>query len=246
MKNDLLLLSGEDIPFLGARTVIHQPKLKEIALIGEMSFFVGSQFLMFNKNYLADQDKTSLENKSNFEIFMAIMNSGEHFENKEKALLLLSLLFPQYDILLERNKIVLQSRENEEERTFIEEENFEEFQEIINNMFILNSDDNKKAYDPADALAKKIAEKIQKGKQKAAGKKNVDTEDIHIFDRYISILSVGLQKNVNDLVNYTVYQIKTEFKRYQLKLSSDIYLKAKLAGAENLEEVEDWMGEIHP
>ena len=47
-------------------------------------------------------------------------------------------------------------------------------------------------------------------------------------------------------MDYTIYQLKTEFKRYQLKINSDVYLKAKLAGAQDLEEVEDWMGDIHP
>ena len=47
---------------------------------------------------------------------------------------------------------------------------------------------------------------------------------------------------MNELMNYTIYQIKDEFKRFQLKQGYDIYLKAKLAGAQDLEEVENWMG----
>ena len=42
--DDLLLMSGEDVPFLGAKVNIHQPRLKEISLIGETNFFTGSQF----------------------------------------------------------------------------------------------------------------------------------------------------------------------------------------------------------
>ena len=30
MDNELLLLSGEDIPFIEAQLTIHQPKIKEI------------------------------------------------------------------------------------------------------------------------------------------------------------------------------------------------------------------------
>ena len=41
MLNDLLLLSGNDIPFLEAQVNIHQPSIKEIAYIGEESFFIG-------------------------------------------------------------------------------------------------------------------------------------------------------------------------------------------------------------
>ena len=40
MLNDLLLLSGNDIPFIEAQVNIHQPSIKEIAYIGEESFFI--------------------------------------------------------------------------------------------------------------------------------------------------------------------------------------------------------------
>ena len=39
MLNDLLLLSGNDIPFEQAQISIHQPTIKEIAYIGEENFF---------------------------------------------------------------------------------------------------------------------------------------------------------------------------------------------------------------
>ena len=35
MDNELLLLSGNDIPFIEAQITIHQPTIKEIAYIGE-------------------------------------------------------------------------------------------------------------------------------------------------------------------------------------------------------------------
>ena len=244
--DELLLMSGEDIPFVGARATIHQPKLKEISLIGETNFFTGSQFLLFNKNYLSDEDKKGLEDKSDFDIFMAIMNSGESSHHKDGAIMLLTLLYPEYNILLNNNEILLQ-QEDKDFSSSINGENFGEFQEIVRAMFAFGlNDDTKSKYDPADKIAAKIAEKINKGKKKVAESKGVDIEDLSIFTNYVSILAVGLNKNINDLMEYTVYQIKTEFKRYQLKLGSDVYLKAKLAGAQDLEEVEDWMGDIHP
>lgn len=38
MDNDLLLLSGNDIPFMEAQITIHQPTIKEIAYIGRKYF----------------------------------------------------------------------------------------------------------------------------------------------------------------------------------------------------------------
>ena len=51
-NNDLLFLSGNDIPFIEAQLIIHQPTIKEIGLIGEEVFFTGCQLLNFSKNLL--------------------------------------------------------------------------------------------------------------------------------------------------------------------------------------------------
>ena len=243
--NKVLLLSGKDIPFVGAQTAIHQPKLWEIGMIGgEEKFLYGSQFLLFDKNSFLDQDKNGLDDKSNFYIFMAIMNNSESSIHKQGARDLLTLLFPQDTILFDKDKIILQ---REEFTSCIQEENFDEFQDIIRTMFFSDSDEEKTNYDPADKLASKIADKIKKGKTKAAKSKNLDKdEEIEYYSQYASILAVGLQKDINELMNYTIYQIKSEFKRFQAKVASDFYLKAKLAGAQDLEEVKDWMSAIRP
>ena len=76
--------------------------------------------------------------------------------------------------------------------------------------------------------------------------KNKKEGRIGIFDQYVSILSVGLKKDMNELMNYTIYQLYDEFTRFQMKQEFDIYLKAKMAGAQDLEEVQNWMDRIHP
>ena len=42
-----------------------------------------------------------------------------------------------------------------------------------------------------------------------------------------------------------VYQLFDEFQRFQLKMGYDIYLKAKMAGAQDIKEPDDWMKDIH-
>jgi hypothetical protein len=68
---------------------------------------------------------------------------------------------------------------------------------------------------------------------------------VAIFSKYISILTVGEHKDMNTFMQYTVYQLFDEFQRYQLKYAQDIYLKARLAGASELKEPEDWMKDLH-
>ena len=71
-------------------------------------------------------------------------------------------------------------------------------------------------------------------------------KEFTVYSTYISILAVGLSKDINELTEYTIYQLREEFKRFQLKQEFDLYVRAKLAGAQDLEEVSNWMEEIHP
>lgn len=238
--NELLLLSGNDIPFRMGRCSIHQPRLKEIAFIGEEAFQIGSRFLLFNKDNLQMQDKTGLENQSNFHIFMSVMNSAEGAKHKTDAMMVLTLMFPNAEVKIDKDKILLQLENFE---SSINEYNFDEFQDIIRQMFCLNSMGGDGEFNPADALARKIAEKLKKRQQKLAEMKG--EQKVNLFGRYVSILTVGLQKDMNELMQYTVYQIMDEFERFRMKQDFDIYIQAKMAGAKDLEEVKNWMEDIH-
>ena len=238
----LLLQTGEDVPFPEARLTIHQPKLREISMIGEFNFHIGSRFLMFDKDkILNEQDNFHLEDKNNFDIFMSVMRDRNKVEHKVNALMILSLLFPNAQINVGKTQIDIIVGET---TSSINAKNFDIFQDIIGQIFCL-IDEEEKQYNPADALAAAIAKKLKKAKEKVQKDKNkIDIENTSIYGRYISILAVGLGKDKNDLCNYTIPQIKDEMKRFQLNQNFDMYIKMKLAGAEDVEEVEDWMGNI--
>ena len=247
MTNELLLLAGSDIPFPEARITIHQPTIKEIGYIGEETFFMGCGFLDFSKNLLNDKDKTRLANLDDFDIFMSIMISKDESvkHNVDCAFAVLSLIFPLYEITIEvRNNshLIILKRENEE--CEINKKNFSKFKKILVEMFNLNfGQDNGEKYNPAGSMAEKIAQKFKKREeqlQKLAQEK-VSNKRIAILNRYTSILAIGLQKNLNELMQYTVYQLYDEFQRFQLKVQWDAYIQARMAGAKDLEEVDNWM-----
>ena len=108
-----------------------------------------------------------------------------------------------------------------------------------------NKGDNKK-YNPANGKAAEIAEKIRKGKQKVNQlKNNKQNQDIHILLQYVSILSVGLQKDKNQLMEYTIPQLYDEYKRFEMKYQYDMYVQQKMLGAKNLKEIKFWMDDIY-
>ena len=71
------------------------------------------------------------------------------------------------------------------------------------------------------------------------------SEKISLLSRYASILAVGEQKDLNLLMNYTVYQIMDEFTRYQLKLNYDSWDRYRRAGATGMKDPEDWLKDIY-
>ena len=99
-------------------------------------------------------------------------------------------------------------------------------------------------FNPNGDLSKKIADKLKQRQKKLAEQKS-GSQKVAILSRYVSILAVGQKKDMNSLLGYTVFQLFDEYRRFELKLQADIYLKATLAGAKDLKEVEDWMKDIH-
>lgn len=243
MLGDLILLSGNDIPFPEAQVTIHQPTLKEIAYIGEEQFFVGCGFLDFSKKLLSDTDKVRLDNYNDFDIFMSIVMSGKQDVKKsvESAWLVLTLIFPLYELSVRDNTIVLKQEQKE---YFINRNNFDKFKQIISSMFNLQiGASTAEEYVPAGDMAKRIAEKFKKRHEQLSKMANIqnDGKKISILSRYASILAVGLHKNLTDLMQYTVPQLYDEFQRFQLKMQWDAYIQARMAGAKDLEEVDNWM-----
>ncbi len=242
MKNELLLLSGCDIPFPIAQLTIHQPRIREISLISEETFWGGCQFIQFDKNFLEDEVKNNLSNLSNFNIIIAMLQ-GKDVESqsaKLKLLSVLALIFPTYKIKIGKKTIHLQEESSQEIKE-INEDNFQQLKEILVDMFCLKG--NEKQYDPSGDLAERIANQIKKGRQKRA--ELAPQKKISLLSRYVSILSVGLQIDINIIMDYTVYQLMDAFERFQLKLSYEQWERYKIAGATGMSDPEDWFKDIH-
>ncbi len=244
MISDLTLLSGNDIPFYGAQVSVHQPTVKEIGFLGEENFFTGCEVLNFSKDSLTEEDKSNLEGKTNFDILIAILreNSVTMQKNRSCVEMVLALIFPEYEINISYLGIELK-KQGEEETHIINNDNFDEFKIILNSIFAYKKSEGEDT-NPIGDMAKKIADKLKQGHQRLAQEKG-ENKKIDIISRYVSILAVGQQKDMNSLLNYTVYQLFDEFERYELKVGYDIFIQAKMAGAKDLKDVEDWMKDIH-
>ena len=252
LNNPLLLLSGNDIPFIQAQIAIHQPTIKEISYIGEQSFYIGCSFLNFSKEKLDEQDKNNLESLTDFEVLMSILKNDNAVVKRNRVCmqLVLLLIFPQYTINFLPMSIMLSRKTQQDgvERHLIDKDNFNVFKDIISQMFCLNqATKSTQKYNPGGPQAKALVQKFKKRQKKLAELKGKghQNQTISILSKYVSILTVGEKKDMNSLLQYTVYQLFDEFQRFKLKQNFDMYVSATMAGAQDLEEIQNWMSDIH-
>ena len=113
-------------------------------------------------------------------------------------------------------------------------------------MFCLKKTTTAQDYNVQSQLAKQIADKFKQRRQKLADLQSSNSgKKVSIFNKYISILTVGEHKDMNSFMKYTVYQLLDEYQRFELKVGYDMYIKARMAGVKDLQEPDDWMKDIH-
>lgn len=219
MNNDLLFLSGNDIPIEEVHLLLHPPTIKEISYLGEDNFFSGCEFLKFNKNKLNTEDRNRLENISNFEILMSIMREKNPSVQKARAdaTMVLALLFPTYEVQIDEINMIIKFKQDDNE-FYLNKDNYDYFIKVLNEVLCLGGGANDSDYNPSGNLASQIADKLRDRHNKLAAR-NKDNQKVAILSRYVSILAVGENKDMNSLLNYTIYQLFDEFKRFQLKLA---------------------------
>ena len=237
----LALMCGIDIPIPELQTTIHQPTIKEISYIGEQEFFIGLQTLSINKNMIASGNSV-LENTTNFQIFMTIMKEQETKDKKDAVINFFQLVFPGSQVIFTPMSILLNK---EGQQTLVDENNFDILQEIIKQIFCVNSGPmDQTTFNPADQKAREIAEKLMRGRQRVAEQKGETNSSA--FGRYLSILTIGLNAmSLSEAMNLTMYQMYDLVERYTLYLNWDLDIRTRLAGGKPDSKPEDWMKNIH-
>ena len=176
---------------------------------------------------------------------MSIMNTKADAVKMsvQSAELVLSLIFPNYELKKMPNLLLLNREEQDGSKTqiTINNDNYEQFKQILKSIFCLQVASGSN-YNPANKMAEQIAKKLQE-RQKMLSKKSGENKQISILYRYVSILALGNHHTIPQLMEYTVYQLFNEFKRFEKKYSYDVWFQAKLAGAENLEDVDNWLSD---
>lgn len=232
----LALMSGIDIPVPECQVILHQPTIKEIAFIGNEDFFIGVQTLCLYKSMFVE-DKKVLEEINNFQIFMTVMNDKECADKKRDVIQILTLLFPEAQILFTPRSLIIGS-------ATIDANNFEFLQETLRLIFCSKTGPmDQQAFNPADDKAREIAQKLMRGRQRVAAQKGESNSCV--FTQYISILTVALRIPPQELLNCTMYQLYDLMERYSLYKAWDLDVRIRLAGGKPDSQPDNWMKNIH-
>lgn len=248
-KIDILtLLSGIDIPIPELGVNIHQPIIKEIAYIGEGSFYSAAETLIIDKDKyilqqnVSEEDKNVLSNMSNFEVFLKLVKQKDSLIYINVSMLL-TILFPAYNIQIEERFILL-TKQGSSNVVIINENNFKILQEVVTTILCLHSSTSKDDFNPVGERARAIAEKIRKGREKAARLKGQNSKSNNLLSKYISGLGIGTNSlNIHNVFNLTIYQLLNQLERYSLYTAFNVANQAKMAGAKDVEDV-DWLKDI--
>ena len=237
----LALMCGTDIPVPECQITVHQPRLHEIALVGDSDFFTGIQTLCVNKNMIT-QGETLLTNTNNFQIFMTIMQEKETADKKDAVKQIFPLILPKYQMILTPQSILLKDKDV---TLVVDESNFDALQSVLMKIFCIKDGPMEtQAFNPQNQKAKEIADKLMRARQRVAAQKQDGSGSI--FTQYISVLTVGLNSmSIKDCEELTMYQLFDLVERYMLYVNWDLDIRSRLAGAKGEKQPDNWMKNIH-
>lgn len=173
-------------------------------------------------------------------------NSTTAEKQKQAIFLLLLILFPDSKINFLPNSILIIK---DQEHKLIDKNNFQFFKKNLREIFCLDAlmkDDIKNKYNPGGPQAKALVQKFKERQKRLAElrRRKGQSNQITILSQYISILAVGLQKDINDLSKYTVYQLFDEYERFRKKQEYDLNIRFRIAGAKDV-KITNWMSDLY-
>jgi hypothetical protein len=158
-----------------------------------------------------------MEQFTDFQLLMAIINQDKQI--KQNVHNFFELVFPRYKVDIRDGDICFY--ENNQRVGMVNPYNYKIFCDTIGVLFSFSSD--KAKYNPANKKAKQLAEKFKERERMLAKKKGQEKKSPSLFGSYVSVLSVGMNLDLNTLLNYTPFQLFDIFNRYWKKVNSDFY-----------------------
>lgn len=248
IKGDVgLYLSGNQVLVKDCGVFITPPTIKQICFVGEESFLTSAQLIGKSSTFFdkVREGDPNLKEYQDLQILLILLDEQVEFKKEMEDFFF--LICPDYKVKFDRSSIKFVDPEDEEVvRGMLTPFNFLSFQNVVREL-LSPPGQQEQEFNPANEAARKIAEKIKKARERK-NKQAVQKQNISVFGTYISILSVGMNVDINVLFSYTPFQLYDIFSRYWLKVRYDFYQKISttpMMDTSKLEAPEEWTKNLY-
>ncbi len=249
----LALLAGTPIPFPEMEIEFVQPRIKDIAKMGEDNFYIvlnvfnttkESIIDQMNKKYAQDKEALDfilgdLQFKTRFQIVREILDRDD--DTKSHLASFLYICFPALSkVFIDKDAMIMTIKKEEGNKmVVVSDELYDELASMVNSIF--GSDDlNKSSFNPANDKAAEIAAKIQKRRNIVAKEQGLDNKKTSSLATAVSILSTTDKIPLMEVLNYTLPQLAYQVERSKqfVGYNTQITLGA-FSGLKDV-EIADW------
>ena len=245
-----LFLSGKPVLIKELNIAITPPTIGDIVMFGEDDFLFATQLIVHTNEFVTEikRGNSELEIFSNFQLLMTLIREDNTIRNILTNYF--DFIFSDYNIDFTDNEIIFYIEQDEKKMVVsrINPFTFDLLKDMIENLFIAQSLEEEVEYNPANDLAKQIADKIKAGRKKTAQLRAEQSKDQSMFAQIASSLAIGLQMDINIFFNYTPFQLYDVYRRFFLKQSYDLYQKISitpLMDNSKMEVPEEWTKYIY-
>lgn len=233
--DDLQIMTGVDIPVDELGLTIHQPRAKEIAMVGESEYFIALSIFKMTKEQL----KIESPEVSNWMVFQeSLKQEVDGVKNTRVLLTNFLQLFFLSKIILGPRSIMLNSNDN---LTNIEPEQFDILQEIVSTVggksLLVPAEEE---FKPKNKKAAEIAEKMKKARKRLAAQQPKAKSD-GFMARYIKTVAVATSNSLEEVNNMTLLQLNEVMQTYLAWEAYDLEVKSRLAGAKGDDKLVHWV-----
>lgn len=236
--DDLQLITGIDIPVQELGLTIRQPKVKEIAMLGEAQYFTAlSIFTMTTK-----QLKINIPDATNWMLFQQTLSQKiEGISNVRSLLSNFLQLFFIPKVVIGPNSILL-NNPKDESFISIEPNQFDDLQSIIHAVggADLLKPSEEQEFKPGNKLAAQIAEKMKKGRARIAAMQPQAKHE-GFLAKYIRAVAIATPNSLSEVNDMTMLQLNTLMQTYINYEQYDLEVRSRLAGAKGEDKLTHWI-----
>ena len=242
-----LYLANRDIAIPQCNIIVTQPTVQEVLTFGEEKFLNCVQLLgHLDKVLQPIQEELSSANMPEVPpLALLLVAYREEKPIQEQVDEFFELICFNYDVKITSNSIDFE-QENKKVG-MLTPFNYNFFAETLLDLFEPAALKNEN-YNPKSNKAKEIAEKLQRGKERKAQLQGKSDVTQSIFGIYASILSIGMQMDINIFMQYTPFQIFDAFERFTLKEAEDYYKLLSSSGfldTSKIDQPEPWLKNLY-